>query len=89
MRAAAQLSLPLERAQSLSPGLWRRRDGGVVEITHKLSLPCTGPHGRFVHEVWAGRCLCCNAKCTWELDGRYAAVGTHDFDLIAKEPNDG
>jgi len=65
-------------------GIWRMRNARIVEIEKRLTLACKGPDGPFFHDVWAGHCLCCNSKFTWEIDGRYAAIGEHEFDLVEK-----
>jgi hypothetical protein len=70
----------------LGIGRWRQRNGNLAEIAAKVTLRAKGPGGEFPFDVWQGRCLHCNSKMTWNLDGRWAGVGEHPFDLVAKEP---
>lgn len=69
---------------TLSPdiGFWRQRNGNVVQITKKLALQCQGPRGKAIFPCWFGHCTCCKTPCTWNINGTYAAVGTHAFDII-------
>ena len=78
---SAQLKLAFDEPL-IGVGFWRLRNGNTVEIVKRLTLHCAGPNGKFLYDVWAGHCLCCHAKFTWHLDGRYAAVGSHDFDIV-------
>jgi hypothetical protein len=78
---ACELDVPADKSP-ISRGLWRQRDGNLAEVERRLTLTAKGPHGEFNFDVWQGRCLHCNSKLSWMLDGRYAAVGTHAFDLM-------
>ena len=86
MGAALQLQLPLAPdALQLNLGRWRMRNGNAVEITAKLNLVAQGPHGKFPFACWQGHCVLCGDKFTWNLDGRYAAVGENPFDIVGSE----
>lgn len=68
----------------LGPGLWRQRNGVIVEITVQITLQAATPKGRVSHKVWLGHCLCHGEKRNWNTDGSYAAVGQHDFDIVGR-----
>ena len=72
----------------LDAGRWKMRNGSTVEVSAVLMLHPVGPHGRINFEVWVGRCLCHNARMTWNLNGRYAARGEHEFDIVERADDD-
>lgn len=34
--------------------------------------------------VWKGVCVECNEPRTWNINGTYAAVGKHGYDLLSR-----
>jgi hypothetical protein len=61
------------------------RGGSLCEITKRLELQYQGPfNGTRSFPVWKGRCLCCGTPHTWNINGTYAAVGKHDFDIVGQ-----
>lgn len=71
-------------ALALSPGLWRMRNGDTAEIVKLLHLPYKDSAGKQQQfQVWSGRCVDCQTPSTWNLNGCYAAVGKHAYDIIS------
>jgi len=73
----------LRSALQIAPGEWRQRNGHVAHITHQKILEYQSEGKKKHFPIWIGRCVDCETPCTWNINGTYAAVGKHDFDLIA------
>ena len=69
-------------ALKIAPGDWSQRNGHTAVITHQKLLEYETSGQRKVFPIWVGRCVECETPCTWNINGTYAAVGRHDFDLL-------
>lgn len=66
---------------TIAPGRWEMRNGHIAIVTHQKILRY-GEKQEKAFPIWVGRCTDCNAPCTWNMNGTYAAVGKHGNDLL-------
>lgn len=69
---------------TISPGLWRMRNGHTAKIEKQIDLPYKeGSTGKpRVYSIWKGLCVECETPMTWTINGCYAAVGRHRNDIV-------
>jgi hypothetical protein len=69
---------------TLAIGRWKMRNGQFVKVKKLLQLPYieSATKKPKTHDVWLGKCECCNSVMTWNANGTYAASGRHAFDII-------
>lgn len=66
----------------LAPGDWRMRNGHTARIDRKIDLPYQKGKKTLYFPIWAGNCVECGEGRTWNINGTYAAVGKHPFDIV-------
>jgi len=66
-------------------GRYQMRNGSFAQVLRTYTIPfidgMTGKPKKFI--VWQGRCECCDSVLSWNANGTYAAIGLHEFDLVA------
>ena len=67
---------------NVGPGKWLQRNGHTAEITHQRVAEYQSEGKKKAFPYWVGRCVECETPCTWNLNGTYAAIGKHEFDLL-------
>jgi hypothetical protein len=74
-------------ALTLERGDWRMRNGHTARLEKLVTLhyedPRTGAPKRY--PIWRGMCLECATPMTWNVNGCYAAHGSHRSDIVAKK----
>ena len=71
-------------ALTLAPGLWRMRNGHTARVEKRLDLPYKVGTKHKTFPVWKGVCIECNEPRTWNVNGTYAAVGKHGYDIMGR-----
>lgn len=67
-------------------GLWQMRNGHIARVEKRIDIPYESGGKACLFPVWKGRCLECNDPLTWNINGTYAAIGKHPFDLVRPAP---
>lgn len=67
---------------SIKEGEWRMRNGHTAQVLGLLNLPYKDGAVSKNFPVWKGRCVECNEPRTWNINGTYAAVGKHGYDIV-------
>jgi hypothetical protein len=76
----------LRSALTIKAGRWRMRNGDVALVSKLINLAYESASfkGKRDFPVWKGSLECCGTPMTWNVNGTYAAVGKHEFDLLAR-----
>lgn len=71
-------------ALTLSPGLWKMRNGHTAKIIRRQDIPYIEGISKKpkIYVVWHGTCVECEAPMSWTINGCYAAVGKHQNDIV-------
>jgi hypothetical protein len=62
----------------LAAGRYKMRNGHTAEVAKPLIIPCADSKYTF----WLGKCVECNAACTWNADGTYG-FRRHEWDIVS------
>lgn len=70
----------------IEPGRWLMDNGHTARIDRRLDIPFkdvrTGEPRTY--SVWCGECEECRAPMTWNINGKYAAAGSHRNDIVKR-----